>query len=61
MLSFNCIRNFSLLSFGEEAEEDEEEVTTVSKVIIFVEAMTELALDYYQGGYGWSLDKNQAI
>jgi len=28
------IRNFSLLSFGEEAEEDEEEVTSVSKVIL---------------------------
>jgi hypothetical protein len=26
------LRNFSLLSFGEEAEEDEEEVTSVSKV-----------------------------
>ena len=27
----DLLRNFSLLSFGEEAEEDEEETTTVSK------------------------------
>ena len=27
-----CCRNFSLLSFGEEAEEDEEETMVVSKV-----------------------------
>ena len=27
-----CVRNFSLLSFGEEAEEDEEETNEASKV-----------------------------
>ena len=29
---FSIYRNFSLLSFGDEAEEDEEEITVVSKV-----------------------------
>ena len=32
MVSACCYRNFSLLSFGEEAEEDEEETMVVSKV-----------------------------
>lgn len=32
-LSFFGTRNFSLLSFGEEAEEEEEEVNRVSQVI----------------------------
>ena len=30
------IRNFSLLSFGEEAEEDEQEVHTLTKVFVLL-------------------------
>ena len=30
------IRNFSLLSFGEEAEEDEQEVHTLTKVVVLL-------------------------
>ena len=35
-LSFLRDRNFKLLSFGEEAEEDDDEVTEISKVYCFM-------------------------
>ena len=44
----NYVRNFSLLSFGEEAEEDEEETMVVSKVGVAHHFFTLL------GGWGWS-------